>query len=131
MLANRLTRQYGHGSGFHTALTVLVLLALWASVAAGLWADSCGSVAAPQAGPSAPTDQSLAADQSVPGPACEVRALPARPAAALTSVVEALPAAPALALGAAATLVVAPLTRDTVPTSRVVAPLQHPPNLAG
>ena len=112
----------------HRALAALVLLAIWASAAAALWAAPCGPTAVQPAGPLGPLAYSQPAGQDLPGPACEIRALPVRPTVAVASVVEGVAGAPALALQAPATDLVAPPARDTLPASRVVAPLQHPPN---
>ncbi|HEY7063537.1 MAG TPA: hypothetical protein VII06_18810 [Chloroflexota bacterium] len=112
------------------ALAALVLLAVGAALAAGLWADGCAPAAAAPHAPAGPTALDAATSHSLPGPACELRALPARPVIAHASVVEALPAPP---LGGPVGL--APLAslappRDTIPLSQTVTPLQHPPNPA-
>ena len=112
------------------ALAALALIAVVASAAAGLWANGCG--AAPVA-PQAPVEaaHAQAAGQSLPGPACELRAVPLRPVVALASVVEALPAPVPVALVRPSPLASLVAPRDSLLTSRAVTPLQHPPILLG
>ncbi|HZR97303.1 MAG TPA: hypothetical protein VFE37_01275 [Chloroflexota bacterium] len=111
------------------ALPALVLLVLCAATAAGLWTGGCGPTALQDQASAGPTAYSPAASHDAPGPSCEIRALPASAAVALASVVEVVPVPPAVTLGAPATAVALGSARDTVPASRAVAPLQHPPNV--
>jgi hypothetical protein len=116
---------------WHRALAALALCAVWASVAAGLWTGGCGPAPARDDAPAGPAAYDVTARHGLPGPPCEIRAVPAGPVVALASVVEALPALPPVTLAVPLTAVVRAATRDTIPSSRVVDPLQHPPNLAG
>jgi len=116
-------------AGWRRALAALALVAVVAA-AVGLWANGCG---ADPAAPQAPTAAAAfaAAGQGLPGPACELRAVPPRPVVALASVAEAAPAPEPLALVGLMPLATVGAPRDHIPPSRAVRPPQHPPNLVG
>jgi hypothetical protein len=129
MPGTREHRRSGRHGLEHRVLAAVALFAICASLAAGLWAGSCGPAATAPMAPAGQTALALAAGQALPGPACELRAAPPRPVIALASVFQALPA-PALAdLGGPPPLTARTAPRESIPTSRVIRPLQHPPNL--
>ena len=112
----------------HRALAALVLLAIWASAAA-----ACGLPLAARPRPSPLVRWDRPPTVSPRARACPARREIRRAAGAPApwpwpASSKAIPGAPALALQAPATVLVAPPARDTLPASRVVAPLQHPPN---
>jgi hypothetical protein len=112
------------------ALNPLLLLAVLASLIAGLWAAGCLADAA--SGALQPDESMTIVGQASAAPAaghCEVRVAPPAQPARLATVAQAIPA-PAVASTALATLVMAATPADAdPPVSRVVPPLEHPPNL--